>query len=1111
MRTRIVWLTAIVIVFAGFGLSHGQQAENLLTNPGLEDGSASGWGGYGDNTREVVQELVGAAVPGAPIEGDYCLHVTVGENYENFWNAGLTLWGGGVFESGKQYTFSFWAKNKEGEREINLKPEQNATWTPFGEKRITITEEWAEYYTTTPVITSDVPNMQISVHIGFGPGEFWLDAARLYVGEYEETVFGPRVKATAPNPADGSDNVAQDVILSWQPGPFAAVHDVYFGESFDDVNTAPTMNTLDVLKSNDQPGTTYDPDGLLDFGKTYYWRIDEVNAPPDSTVFKGAVWSFTVEPLAFPITNVAATASSENIGDMGPGKTVDGSGLNADDQHSVEPTDMWLSSSLPTAPQPTWIQFEFDDVYDLYEMWVWNSNQLLEPVIGFGAQDVTLEHSLDGENWTSLGEFQIPRAPGVPNNAHDATFDLSGISAGFVRLTVNSGWGGILDQFGLAEVRFFFVPVAASDPAPAVRDLGVPLDVTLDWRSGRGAVRHEVYLSKDEAAVVDGTALVDTVDTTYYQPGTLEYGQIYYWKVNEVNDAADVPVREGEVWEFSTVENFIVEDFENYSAENPIWETWIDGLGFGAAGTPGFNPGNGTGSAVGDDTQPSFTEETIVNSGAQSMPLFYDNNKAGAANYSETERTFDQTQDWTTGGVSQVSLWFRGQAASVGSFVEAPAGTFTMTGSGTDIWDVGTAGDYGDEFHFAYKTLTGQGSIVARVESVDNTDPWAKAGVMIRESLAPGSAHAFACVTPENGVASQGRIDTASTSFNTAEGGITAPHWVKLERSIAGVFTVSHSTNGTSWVPVSGSNPTNIQMGSSVYIGLAVTSHNAGATCQAVFSNVATTGNVSGQWVNQDIGIANNDPEQLYMALEDSAGRVGVVNHPDGPASSQTGDWTLWAVDLAEFADQGVNLSGIKKIMLGLGDRANPVAGGSGTMYFDDIAVGNPVQSETLGLNLLANGGLEDGVADPWSTYGGVTAEVVTQLVGAAVPEDPIEGSSCLHLNVTGVGANFWDVGLQHQGHVFEAGKKYTLSVFMKAKEGTLDINLKPELAADPWTGFGAEVVTITDQWAEYSITTPVMTADVDPAAITLHIGFAAAEFWVDAARWYEGDYVAAN
>ena len=54
-------------------------------------------------------------------------------------------------------------------------------------------------------------------------------------------------------------------------------------------------------------------------------------------------------------------------------------------------------------------------------------------------------------------------------------------------------------------------------------------------------------------------------------------------------------------------------------------------------------------------------------------------------------------------------------------------------------------------------------------------------------------------------------------------------------------------------------------------------------------------------------------------------------------------DWTLWAVDLTAFADQGVNLAAVKKIFLGAGDRANPVAGGSGALFFDNISVGNPV------------------------------------------------------------------------------------------------------------------------------------------------------------------------
>ncbi|MFB0552969.1 MAG: carbohydrate binding domain-containing protein, partial [Phycisphaerae bacterium] len=154
--------------------------------------------------------------------------------------------------------------------------------------------------------------------------------------------------------------------------------------------------------------------------------------------------------------------------------------------------------------------------------------------------------------------------------------------------------------------------------------------------------------------------------------------------------------------------------------------------------------------------------------------------------------------------------------------------------------------------------------------------------------------------------------------------------------------------------------------------------------------------------------------------------------------------------------------------------------------------------------NILANGGFEDGVPDPWSTYGDATLEVVQELAGAAVPEAPIEGGSCLHVVVGSAGANFWDSGLQHAGHVFEAGKQYKLSVFLKCKEGTLDINLKPERGESPWEGYGAQIFTMTDTWAEYSVTTPVFEAEVVPATITFHIAFAPGEFWVDDARFVE-------
>ncbi len=195
----------------------------------------------------------------------------------------------------------------------------------------------------------------------------------------------------------------------------------------------------------------------------------------------------------------------------------------------------------------------------------------------------------------------------------------------------------------------------------------------------------------------------------------------------------------------------------------------------------------------------------------------------------------------------------------------------------------------------------------------------------------------------------------------------------------------------------------------------------------------------------------------------------------------------------------------------------SPGTDGNTAFDVDYIAVRTPIPppepeepEEPGGVNVLANGGFEDGVLDPWTTYGNVTAAVVQQLVDAAVPENPIEGNYCLHVAVPAAGANFWDMGLQHRGvAAFEQGKKYTLSVWLKCKSGTLTVNLKPEVDGSPWTGYGEKQVTMTDTWAEYTLTTPIFDADVVPACLTFHIGFAAAEFWVDDARWYEGDYVA--
>jgi len=507
------------------------------------------------------------------------------------------------------------------------------------------------------------------------------------------------------------------------------------------------------------------------------------------------------------------------------------------------------------------------------------------------------------------------------------------------RMLLSAGLGRVIE---IIDSRIAYTPNPPSG-AVDVRQTSI-----LSWSPGETAASHDVYFGTDANAMknADTSSLEykgsKNLNSESYDPGKLEWNTTYYWRIDEVED--DGTIQKGNLWSFTTADFLLIDNFEDYDAgDNQIWYAWHDGLGYGTPDTADYYAGNGTGAAIGDETTVSYTEETIIHGGTKSMPLAYDNNKQSYSKYSEVEHTLTVQRDWTEEGVAELSIWFRGYPASTGSFVEGPVNTYTMTGSGADIWDIGPgAGEYHDEFHFAYKMLSGTGSIVARVDSVENTNGWAKAGVMIRETLDADSKHAFACITPQNGVASQGRPDTGAASFNYNQTGVAAPYWVKLERSISGNFTVSHSENGSSWQPVTGATAQTIPMGTNVYIGLAVTSHDAALTCQAVFTNVTTTGNVSGQWAKQDIGILSNDAEPLYVAVSNSTGNPAVVVHDD-PSAAQIDTWTEWIIPLQAFADQDINLINVDRIAIGVGTRGSmTVPGGSGKIFFDDIRLLKP-------------------------------------------------------------------------------------------------------------------------------------------------------------------------
>ena len=189
-----------------------------------------------------------------------------------------------------------------------------------------------------------------------------------------------------------------------------------------------------------------------------------------------------------------------------------------------------------------------------------------------------------------------------------------------------------------------------------------------------------------------------------------------------------------------------------------------------------------------------------------------------------------------TSTFSNVSLLGTGWSSADIGTVNVPGGTvldpvtgaWTATASGTDIW--GAA----DQQQFAYQSLTGDGVIVARVNGLANTDPWAKAGVMIRDSTSAGARNAMLAITPGNGTTMQWRDTAGGASSAWGTNTDTAPRWLRLARS-GNTFTAWKSSDGATWTTV---HSVTLALPATLQFGLALTSHNAAALNTATFDNV---------------------------------------------------------------------------------------------------------------------------------------------------------------------------------------------------------------------------------------------------------------------------------
>ncbi len=399
--------------------------------------------------------------------------------------------------------------------------------------------------------------------------------------------------ALGPRPADGAMIEDTWVNLGWSPGDFALSHDVYVGENF-----------------------------------------DEVNAGAEST-FQGnqAATSLTlgISGFAYPDGLVPGTTYYWRIDEV-----------NDSEPNSPWKGDIWSFSVPPRTayfPEPADGAESVDPNADLN----WTG--------GFGAK---LHYVYFGDNFDDVNSA----AGALPQGS--AIYD-----PGPLELAKTYYWR--VDEFDAIDtykgnVWSFTTEGAVTSLEPANGTVDVTQTPFLTWTPGVFAATHQVYFGPDAEAVKNADTSspeykgIKNLGSERYEPGQLEWDTTYYWRIDEVNNANPDSPWKGNVWQFTTANFLVVDDFESYNDLNPddpnsnrIFNAWLDGFE-----NPAVN-----GSIVGH-VSPPFAEQTIVHGGLQSMPMFYDN----AVGKSEATLTLTSSRDWTVNAINTLTIWYRGGSSN---------------------------------------------------------------------------------------------------------------------------------------------------------------------------------------------------------------------------------------------------------------------------------------------------------------------------------------------------------------------------------------------------------------------------------------------------------------
>ncbi len=600
----------------------------------------------------------------------------------------------------------------------------NLSWTPgghavshdlyFGENFDDVNEGTGETFRGNQLSTNYIIGFQ-----GFpypdglvtGTTYYWridevndLNPNSPWIGDVWNFTVPPKT-AYDSDPADGAKYMDPDVELSWMGGFGASLHTVYFGDNFDDVNSA--------TGGLPQAEATYTP-GTLELEKVYYWRIDEFDG---TTTLKGDVWSFRTLPIV-PITEpdlIGLWTLDEGMGTtaldwsghgnhgtlFGPQWAIPGLLGNAAmdfrdggyvaiqnlSYNSTDNTELTVCAWIRTSSSGD----QYIASFDRNEYWRLeiNGNGAGPGQVGWdvmtssGQVDYGSSTRVDDGLWHHVtgvydngrltiyidGRPEASTSGGNTFGSGNTRFGFIGANSEATSFNGSRGSGspisGDIDELRIynkvltvEEIMLAMRgdPLLAWGPNPSQGSKMYIRDATpLNWLAGDNASQHDVYFGTDRDAVADADASDTTgiyrgrQGVTIYTPPEVEWGGgPYYWRIDEYN--TDATISKGNVWSFSVADFIEIDDIEDYNDYPPdeIFSTWIDGFG------------TTTNGALIAHDDPPFAETTVVHGGRQSMAYRYDNN----LKYSEATMTLVSARDWTEEGVGVLSLWFCGDTSN---------------------------------------------------------------------------------------------------------------------------------------------------------------------------------------------------------------------------------------------------------------------------------------------------------------------------------------------------------------------------------------------------------------------------------------------------------------